>query len=286
MRTRICALSLLLLLQLTAVGQTTENKDAKKPVRAPLPQQGIKLDEESFIQAVIAGDSLKVDQLLAAGINPNAKDKDGATALFLAIWNGQKKIALALIAGGADVNQKVESDAPLRVAAGCGNVEIVEALLAKGAQVDVKDDGGHTPLLVAMFGTGLSNAPEAFVQQFLPGDKVKACLDTNGGHEKIVKLLVKRGANVNVRASDGGETPLFVAALFGDTEMVKFLLAHHVKVNDKTWQDRTALKWIESLRLLPNDPEFRNDQVMMDWLRSTSGQHAEIIRLLRQAGAK
>ncbi|MDT4896231.1 MAG: uncharacterized protein QOH25_1308 [Acidobacteriota bacterium] len=286
MRYRICALSLLLLVQLTAAGQTTQNKDAQKPVRAPLPQQGVKFDEESFIKAVIEGKEDVVNQLLAAGINPNVKDSDGTTALFHAIWKGHKKIVLALIARGADVNQKVESDAPLRVAAGCGNVEIVEALLAKGAQVDIKDDGGHTPLLVAMFGTGLSSAPEAFVRQFLSGDQIKSCLDTKDGHEKIVKLLVERGANVSVRASDGGETPLFVAALFGNTEMVKFLLAHHVKVNDKTWQDRTALKWIESLRLLPNDPEIRNDQVMMDWLRSTSGKHAEIIQLLRQAGAK
>jgi hypothetical protein len=286
MRFKIITLSLLLAASVSAYGQNTGGQGSEKPKRAPLPQAGIKFDEEAFIKAVVEGDEAQVKSFLSAGISPDTKDKEGATALFHAILKGRKKIALDLIASGADVNLKVESDSPLRVASGCGSFEIADALLQKGAEVEAKDRGGHTTLLIAMFGTALRNAPEALSRQFITSDKMKDCMDTGDGHEKIVRLLVKRGADVNVRATDGGETPLFIAALFGNTEMVKLLLEHHVDVNAKTWQDRTALVSVESLRYLPNDPEFRNNQPMMDWLRSTLGKHAEITRMLRQAGGR
>jgi len=272
--------------QLTALGQNIQNKEARDAAIQQLAQKGIKLDEESFIRAVIGNDVPVVTMFLAAGMNPNAQDKDGATALVHAIEEGHRKIALSLIASGADVNQKVASNAPLRVAAACGDVETAGALLAKGAEVDSLDKGGHTPMLVAMFGTGLRSVPDAFVAQFISDETDKPCLDKNDGYERTVRLLIDKGANVNIRASDGGETPLYVAAIFGNVEFVKLLLSKRVNVNSKAWQDRSVMRWMQALRTLPSDPEIKDDQVMMDWLSATRSRHAEIVNLLKHAGAR
>jgi ankyrin repeat protein len=43
------------------------------------------------------------------------------------------------------------------------------------------------------------------------------------GHIKVVKLLVKKGANIH-QASDGGETPFLIAALKGHQEVVDYLI--------------------------------------------------------------
>jgi ankyrin repeat protein len=286
MRIKIGVLSLLLLVHGIVSGQTLQDKETRDAAIQQLAQKGIKLDEESFIRAVIANDLPVVNMFLAAGMNPNAQDKDGATALVHAIDEGHRQIALSLIAKGADVNKKVASNAPLRVAAACGDVETARALLANGAEIDSLDKGGHTPMLVALFGTGLRSVPDAFVAQFISDDTMKPCMDKDDGYERTVRLLIDKGANVNIRATDGGETPLYVAAIFGNVELVNLLLAKRVNVNSKSWQDRSVMKWMQELRTLPNDPEIKDDKVLMDWLGATRTRHSEIVNLLKQAGAR
>ena len=56
------------------------------------------------------------------------------------------------IAGGTDVNAKNgERCTPLKFAANEGHKEIAELLIAKGANVNAKDDNGETPLDTTIF---------------------------------------------------------------------------------------------------------------------------------------
>jgi hypothetical protein len=60
---------------------------------------------------------------------------------------GHKEVAELLIAKGADVNAKDEGEwTPLHSAAYWGEKEIAELLIAKGADVNAKNDVGITPL--------------------------------------------------------------------------------------------------------------------------------------------
>ena len=61
---------------------------------------------------------------------------------------GNKEIVELLIAKGADVNVKVEDEieTPLHSAASRGHKEIVELLIAEGADVNAKNCAGKTPL--------------------------------------------------------------------------------------------------------------------------------------------
>ena len=56
-----------------------------------------------------------------------------------------------------------------------------------------------------------------------------------------VKALVKKGADINVRAHDGGATPLLSAATHGTPEMVAFLLDKKASINAQNNQGGTAL---------------------------------------------
>ena len=64
-----------------------------------------------------------------------------------AAWNGYKEIVELLIAKGADVNAKDNYKwTPLHMAANGGHKEIAELFIAKGADVNAKDDVGDTPV--------------------------------------------------------------------------------------------------------------------------------------------
>ena len=77
----------------------------------------------------------------------NAKNEWGGTPLHYATFGGHKEVVELLIAKGADVNAKDGvGETPLHWAAKEGNKEVVELLIAKGADVNAKDDVGDTPV--------------------------------------------------------------------------------------------------------------------------------------------
>jgi ankyrin repeat protein len=88
--------------------------------------------------------------------------------------------------------------APLHLAAGLGNVELVTYFINKGAKTDIKDDRGNTPMhTVAMY-------------------------ELTAANEKIIEILLSHGAAINEKNRDG-QTPLVLATKFGRAEMAKFL---------------------------------------------------------------
>ncbi len=67
---------------------------------------GCSSNEKAMINAVMAGDTAKVQSLLDKGVSPNLKTDDGKTILMLAAYLGKTDIAKLLIERGADVNAK------------------------------------------------------------------------------------------------------------------------------------------------------------------------------------
>ena len=83
---------------------TPEVKAAKKETADLLRKHGGK--HGTICGAAGGGDIEAVKEFLAAGVDVNAKDDDGATPLFYASWGDEKEIVELLIAKGADVNAK------------------------------------------------------------------------------------------------------------------------------------------------------------------------------------
>jgi ankyrin repeat protein len=154
-----------------------------------------------------------VKQHITAGADVNAKDKYGySPPLHSAALFDHKEIIELLIAAGADVNAKgIAEWTPLHNAAYNGHKEIVELLIEKGADVNAKDEDGGTPLDLA----------EEEEQVPPPTPEVKAA------NQEISKLLRKHGGK------SGTEDSILIAARTGNIEAVKKHLADGVSVDGK-----------------------------------------------------
>ena len=175
--------------------------------------------------------------LISAGIDVNAKNRDGTTPLHYAAIStnihiaasSQVKVVEYLVSVGADVNAKnYKGETPLHVAVSRGRIEVVKFLVSKGANVNAKDyahtrfntkhNGGTTPLHKA------------------------ACR----GSIEIVRFLVSEGADVHAK-SRHGITPLYRAVSSYEASfsqklaVVKFLISNGADIHAKDDDGNTLL---------------------------------------------
>ena len=271
--------------------------------------------EEYIYLAAEDGNIEAVKKHLATGADANAKNQRGQASLHYAAVEGYKEIAELLVVKGADVNAKdddgktplddaneVWEDASpedkaakkeiatllrkhggksgaedsIHTAAWIGNVVAVQQHLVSGVDVNTKNKLGRTPMLYAI----------------------------QRGHKEIAELLISKGAiqvpririNDAVRQSnieaikqhlavgtnfDGrdyaGETPLYLAADFGDKDIVELLINGGANVNAISYKRISESKYtaldsaLRSIGTLAGEP---------------SSSHKAIVNLLRMHGGK
>ena len=140
-----------------------------------------------------------VQTLLDKGAQPNAVDTRGVSACHMAAEVGALDIVTALVQAGADCTVMAHAAAitPLIVAAAAGMEEMVSLLLAITTDVDaLHDDKSAMSALMAA---------------------------ASNGSSLIVDHILKAGANVNLRNSDG-VTALMHAAVLSHLDVVVQLL--------------------------------------------------------------
>lgn len=95
---------------------------------------------DSLRRAASAGDLAKVKELLAAGVDVNAANKYGGTALAFASDKGHTAVVDLLLERGANPNTKdtFYQASPLTWAVMHGHADVVRSLLAKGAQEEAQ----------------------------------------------------------------------------------------------------------------------------------------------------
>ncbi|HEX8708787.1 MAG TPA: ankyrin repeat domain-containing protein [Pyrinomonadaceae bacterium] len=160
-------------------------------------------------------DSLTVIRsLLAAGRRDGARGYPRTVDLLAAIrraaGRSPAEIVQELIAAGADVNGKDEQGrSALIVAVGeSGNAGVVRALVAAGARVNASDANGDTALIVAL-------------REYLPGgdEPVRNALRRD---TEVIRALLAAGAE-KARPGRDGETALSLAKKSGNQKVLALL---------------------------------------------------------------
>jgi len=124
----------------------------------------------SWERAMFTNDIAEVKRLIQSGTNINENQKWGRkmTPLVMAITADSPELANFLLDHGANPNiADVDGSTPLMWAiidGGDGNVDLVQTLVAKGADVNARDNHGGTPLMLAR---GLGSAVATNVVKIL-----------------------------------------------------------------------------------------------------------------------
>lgn len=165
-----------------------------------------------------------------------AKSVGRVRQLLNAIHRNDVEAVRGLIHAGVNVNTEIEhfglkGYSPLHMAAGSNetDLEIVEMLLYKGANIDAVREGGETPLLLAA-----DSSASAIASRL-----IRAGADINAANEwgrtalhsaaaqknpEMVRMLIDAKANLNAKIKSNGETPLMWAMRSGNQKVVRMLI--------------------------------------------------------------
>lgn len=150
----------------------------------------------------------------------------GCEPLESAVANNNYELFEKLLPKESDINRPLIGGNTLLHYA--SNLKMVKKLLENGANLDVKNNSGETPLNTAIrFGSEsvalfLVNSG-ADVNIVVPDGSSVLSKAASRKNLELVKLIVEKGASVS-QLDGRGETPLFTAAESGSEEIFHFLL--------------------------------------------------------------
>jgi ankyrin repeat protein len=156
-----------------------------------------------------------------------------------------------LAAGAQDQNEEFFA------AARKGDAAAVKAFLDKGVDVNAKTRYGATALSYSC-------------------DK---------GHVDVAKLLIERGADVNVKDTFYGEVPLGWALSHGHAQIVKLLLDKGATGIERALSSGIQDGNVEIVKVALEKDGLKPETLNNSLRRASSGGNKEIIDLLKKAGA-
>ena len=197
--------------------ESNKTEDNIKPQENIMPKKS----NADLIPAIMGGESQRVAELIAQGVDVNQKNQNGFTPLMMAAIYGHTEIAKQLLDAKADVNAFIsvsganeQNLTALYMAKANNHPEIAELLKAAGAKED-----------------GIGQSANKLPKDEKDNSMLWACID--GDTEKVKELL----------AEGVKPTPhhLKVAAQHERSEVLKQLLAAGVNVNEPDEEGEYAL---------------------------------------------
>ena len=194
-------------------------------------------DDLRLINAAKQNDQAAVRTLLEEGLDVNARQQDGATALLWATYYNDTETAGLLISAAADVNAANNyGESPLSLACQNQNVALVNTFLGAGANPHAVKPSGETILMTAaragsldIINLILARDPAVNAREPAKGQTALMWAAAHKNHT-VVEALIVAGADVNA-ASTGGSTALHFAVQQGDVPTATSLLAAGANVH-------------------------------------------------------
>lgn len=204
--------------------------------------------KEQLFTACQNGDKTELSLALNGGADVNSKDMADITALHYAAQKGHASIARMLISDGAHVDAvTIDKTTPLMLAVEYEHEKVVRLLLRKGANVDLVDKSGADALHRACFISG-EDSLEILRQVLEQSTKHVNLMDNDGKtplllalerqNWDVFPLLLRSGAEADLRANSTHPTLLMLAALHGHVGTVQVLLDAGANVHkmDDQWR--------------------------------------------------
>jgi ankyrin repeat protein len=157
------------------------------------------------------------------------KETDMKTGSFLGL------IILIACSALTVAGQDAQAEAALRKAAQDGDIQTVKDLLAKGANVNAKDETGKTALLWV---APARDNPE-MIKLLIAKGATALMIAASQSNPGIIAELIEAGAEINAQNNSGG-TALMAAASRGNLDEIKILRAKDADVKLKDKKGRTA----------------------------------------------
>ncbi|KAK9765884.1 ATP-dependent RNA helicase [Basidiobolus ranarum] len=215
------------------------------------------------LSAAVTSNSLKMASYLCSlrPVKLDHKDDEGQTALHYACNFGQVKAAKLLIQAGADVNVKNnEGMTPLIIVAYNGFVSLSTLLLKHGkAKINSRDSTSKSALMMASY-AGHFGVVEALI-------KYKASVDLTdkfgwsalmlaafSGQHAICSRLLTAGADPSIEALNG-KTALDLAFSAGQTKTAR-LLSKYIKKNNPSFSNKDFTAGTSYGELSIDHPEY------------------------------
>jgi ankyrin repeat protein len=276
------------------------------PTPSELIQNGIVFPKssEGLFRAINASNVAQIQEILRSGVDIEARSPNGDTPLIRAYRRKRVEVLGILLNAGADPDAKLErsddSDYLLHYMVEHRDLESAELLCASGADINIKDSKGQTPLYkateldsVAMVRLLAHQGANLDCYTDLEEKSTVLHVACKLGHVAVAHSLIVMGANIEARAADQS-TPLLLAARNGCVEIVAHLIEAGAKVEAADMGKRRAIhvaaesNHAEVADLLLNnhaDIEAREIEGHTALLMAIKEGHLEVTELLIKHGA-
>ena len=170
--------------------------------------------------------------LIDAGADVNKMEMYGSSALRYSVKNLSMNCIDLLLKSGADVNYSSDENEPLLISLAKSSnpkdLEVISKLTKAGADVNITNMCGNTPLMEAI-------RAGTYLNRSITPSSVAICKQVD-----TVKLLLREGADVNLR-NHRRTSALLLAANHNDIAILKMLIEAGADVNVTDFKNRSAL---------------------------------------------
>jgi ankyrin repeat protein len=207
-------------------------------------------DGKSALMIAIETNNMTIlERLLQAGADTTLKDKNGHTALHIALFEVEKHSVAKILMTDATALNSVDDDGrtALMTAVIKDDLTSIQRLLEAGADTTLKDKSGHTSLHIALFevekhsAAKILMADKAALNSVDSGGRTALMIAVRKGDLNSMQMLLKAGADTTA-IDKHGDTALHIAMYESDClSCAEVLMTYKAALNSVNDAGRTAL---------------------------------------------